>query len=285
MPKKSYEIDALRLRITELEVKLAKTNPSSLLRSMFDDMFEGIQIFDANFRYVYLNKTAAAHGRNSREDLIGRTLGEVFPGIEQTEVYAVMLRCQSERSAYHMINYFTYPDGQSAWFDLRMNPVPLGLLVLSVDISEQKAIEEQLRQSREDLATTLDCMPDGVVTTDMRGQVTHINPAAERLTGWSEIEAKGRLLEDLVGFLDHGSESPVEHVVDQVLREGSKVGLANHTLLVARDGSRVPIASSGAPIRDRAGSVQGVVLVLRNMKKEYDLNHLLQQSQKMLALD
>ena len=280
----SLELAALRRRVAELEAELAGDNPLSYLHAIFDDMFEGIQIIDSDFRYVYLNETAAGQGRRAREDLVGRGMGERYPGIEQTEMFRLLQGCMQDRAPRRMINHFVYPDGRSAWFDLRISPVPMGILVLSVDISDQKAAEEELRRSREDLATTLECMAEGVIATDLQGRVTGMNPAAQALTGWPKEEGLGCALEDLVEFLDQKTHARIDHVVDRVLRDGLKIGLANDTLLVARDGLRIPIASSGAPIRDAHGGLRGVVLVLKDMKQEYELTAMLQQAQKMEAL-
>jgi PAS domain S-box-containing protein len=254
------------------------------LRAVFDGMFEGIQIIDSDWRYVYLNATAAEHGRRSRDELTGRTMMEAYPGIEGTEMFSLLDRCMRERMPQQMVNNFTYPDGRAAWFDLRVSPVPMGILVLSVDISGQKAIEEELRRSREDLATTLECMAEGVIATDVEGRVTRMNPAAEALTGWREVEARGRPLDDLVRFVNQQTGEPTSHAVQGVLREGLRVGLANDTALVRRDGAQVPIASSGAPIRYADGEIRGVVMVLKNMKAEYELMSQLQQSQKIEAI-
>jgi PAS domain S-box-containing protein len=268
-------------------MKSSQTTPSEvepLLRAVFDGMFEGVQIVGFDWRYVYLNLTAAAQGRRPREELIGQKMMDAYPGIDQTEMFRTLERCMKERQPQQITNQFAYPDGRSAWFDLRITPVPLGILVLSIDISVQKAVEEALRASREDLAATLDCMAEGVITTDVEGRVTRINPAAAELIGWPESEGKGRLLGELVRFVNQNTGAAVDHAVEKVLREGIKVGLANDTVLVARNGTRIPIASSGAPIRDPDGSIRGVVLALRNMKTEYELASMLQQAQKMEAV-
>jgi two-component system cell cycle sensor histidine kinase/response regulator CckA len=257
---------------------------AAFLGPLFDAMFEGVQIIDFEWRYLYLNNAAAEHGRRPRHELIGRTMMDVYPGIEQTEMFSLLRRCLTERTPQHMVNAFTYPDGQTAWFDLRIDPVPMGVLVLSVDVSERRATIEALRRSREDLVTTLQCMADGVITTDVAGRVTGMNPVAETLIGWSEDDARGHPLDQLVRFLNQKTGEPVEHPVEKVLREGLRIGLANDTVLVSRDGRRTPIASSGAPLRDAAGAIRGVVLVLKDMKEEYELTAQLQQAQKMEAI-
>jgi PAS domain S-box-containing protein len=254
------------------------------LHALFDSMFEGIQIIDSDFRYVYLNETAAAHGKRRRDDLVGERMVDMYPGIEKTDVFRLIERCMADRVPQQMINEFAYPDGLSAWFDLRITPVPVGVLILSVDISVRMAVEERLRRSQEDLAATLECMAEGLITTDVDGRVTRMNPAAEQLTGWSGDESRGRRLDDLVQFLNEQTKAPVVHPVETVLREGLKLGLANHTVLVARDGTHVPVASSGVPIRHPDGSIRGVVLVLKDMKEEYELSAMLQQAQKMESI-
>jgi two-component system cell cycle sensor histidine kinase/response regulator CckA len=119
------------------------------LRSMFDAMFEGIQLLDSEWRYIYLNQTAASHGRRPRDELIGQSMLEAYPGIEETEMFALLERCMTRREPGQMVNRFAYPDGETAWFDLRISPTPEGgLLILSIDVTAQRAADEMLHQSQ-----------------------------------------------------------------------------------------------------------------------------------------
>jgi PAS domain S-box-containing protein len=122
------------------------------------------------------------------------------------------------------------------------------------------------------LATTLRSIGDAVIATDARGDVTFMNPVAERLTGWSDDEARGRPLQKIFRIVNEHSRREVENPVDKVLETGLVVGLANHTVLLDRRSEReTPIDDSGAPIRNEAGEIQGVVLVFRDVtdkKKE-----------------
>jgi PAS domain S-box-containing protein len=104
-----------------------------------------------------------------------------------------------------------------------------------------------------------------VIATDTTATVTFLNPMAEALTGWSAQDALGRPIAEIFPILNEQSRQPVENPVDKVLREGGIVGLANHTVLLARDGREVPIADSGAPIRGPSGQVYGTVLVFRDI--------------------
>ncbi len=125
-----------------------------------------------------------------------------------------------------------------------------------------------LREAEHRLAITLDSIGDAVIATDLAGVVTLMNPVAERLTGWSDVDATGRPLDEVFCIEHETSREPVENPVRRVLREGVVVGLANHTALVARGGARVPIADSAAPIRTESGELRGVVLVFRDVSEE-----------------
>ncbi len=115
------------------------------------------------------------------------------------------------------------------------------------------------------LSTTLRSIGDAVITTDRTGAVTMMNPVAERLTAWTEDEARGRPLPEVFRIVDERSRAPSPSPVDRVLAEGVVVGLANHTVLVRRDGSEVPVDDSGAPIRRDGADIEGVVLVFRDV--------------------
>ncbi|MBK7974534.1 MAG: PAS domain S-box protein [Deltaproteobacteria bacterium] len=125
---------------------------------------------------------------------------------------------------------------------------------------------EALSRQRADLLhTTFDSIGDAVVTTDADGRVTYLNPVAVELTGWGPADAKGRLLAEVFRIFNETTREPVENPVDKVLRLGRVVGLANHTVLVARDGTERPIDDSAAPIRGSDGRIVGVVLVFHDV--------------------
>jgi len=106
-------------------------------RTTLETMLEGCQIMDFEWRYLFLNHTAEIHNRIPREEMLCRTYTEVWPGIEKTNVYAVIKRCLEDRTASHMENEFIYPDGSSGWFELSIQPVPEGVFILSIDITER----------------------------------------------------------------------------------------------------------------------------------------------------
>ncbi|MBL8828640.1 MAG: PAS domain S-box protein, partial [Planctomycetaceae bacterium] len=130
---------------------------------------------------------------------------------------------------------------------------------------ERKATEERLRQQSELYRTTLHSIGDAVITTDVQGRVTHLNELAESLTGWSSASAAGQPLDAIFQIVNESTRLPVENPATRALAEGVVVGLANHTVLMARDGSEHPIEDSAAPIRAADGTVVGCVLVFRDV--------------------
>lgn len=119
------------------------------------------------------------------------------------------------------------------------------------------------------LGIMLRSIGDAVIATDPETRVTFMNPVAEALTGWTAREAAGVRLETVFDIVNMDTRERVESPVDKALRDGAVVGLANHTLLIARDGTERPIDDSAAPIRDDAGDVAGVVLVFRDISERH----------------
>ncbi|MBU4354025.1 MAG: PAS domain S-box protein, partial [Proteobacteria bacterium] len=140
--------------------------------------------------------------------------------------------------------------------------------------------ERERRQAQEEFQTILYSIGDAVITTDTAGLVKQVNSVAERLTGWLEAEARGKPLEEVFRIINEETRTAVENPAQRVLREGIVLGLANHTMLIARDGTEHPIADSGAPIRDENGAVIGVVLVFRDQTTERAAHKALRESEE-----
>ncbi|MFL5342562.1 MAG: PAS domain S-box protein [Gemmataceae bacterium] len=133
--------------------------------------------------------------------------------------------------------------------------------------AEAERAQRDERRQREQLHVTLNSIGDAVIVTDRSGAVTFLNPVAQRLIGWPTAEAVGQPLDEVFRIVNEDTRQPVENPVTKVLREGVIVGMANHTVLLARDGREIPIDDSGAPIRDDAGTIAGVVLVFRDVSE------------------
>jgi len=138
-------------------------------------------------------------------------------------------------------------------------------LVLAELLRRARAAEFLRRTSEQRLRVTLRSIGDAVIATDAQGRIVFMNLVAESLTGWSGEDAQGRDLPEVFRIVNAETRRTVESPAARVLREGVVVGLANHTVLLARDGREVPIDDSGAPIRDADGELMGVVLVFRDV--------------------
>ncbi len=146
------------------------------------------------------------------------------------------------------------------------------------EIAKRNRAEKALREQREWLHVTLTSIGDAVLTTDTFGRVTFLNGVAQSLTGWAQDEAAGRPLEEVFRIINEHTHQPIENPVKKVLAEGNIVGLANHTVLIAKDGTERVIGDSAAPIRNAQGEVAGVVLVFRDITEHRRSGEALRQS-------
>lgn len=124
-----------------------QTAEDATLRVAIDHLLEGVQIIGPDWRYRYVNDTAARHGDTAPADLIGRTMMSAYPGIERTDLFVVLDRVMRTRRSEHLLNEFTL-GGASRWFELRVEPVPDGVCVLSIEVTQQRTAELQLRQAQ-----------------------------------------------------------------------------------------------------------------------------------------
>ena len=115
------------------------------VRRALECLHEGFQIIGFDWRFVYVNPAAARHGRRPANELIGRSMIQEYPGIDQTLLFARLRRCMDERIPQVFENEFTFPNGERRWFELRVRPVPEGICVYSSDIQNRKTAGSLLR--------------------------------------------------------------------------------------------------------------------------------------------
>ena len=155
--------------------------------------------------------------------------------------------------------------------------------VVSGVVLNLQASRNELQNKEISLRTTLHSIGDAVIATDTSGRVQRMNVQSESLTGWGLPEAQGLPLERVFRIVNAISREPVANPVQRVLEEGTVQGLANHTALIARDGTEYQIADSAAPIRSDEGSITGVVLVFRDVTEQYRQEDLLRKQRRRLA--
>ncbi|MFL6274543.1 MAG: ATP-binding protein [Blastocatellia bacterium] len=140
-------------------------------------------------------------------------------------------------------------------------------VALALFVSARRSAERHLREQREYLRVSLASIGDAVIATDTNGIVNFINPTAEAITGWRANAATGQPLHEVFRIINEESRGPVESPYAAIQREGNVVGLANHTMLIARDGREIPIEDSGAPIKDPSGQMIGVIIVFHDVSE------------------
>ncbi len=186
--------------------------------------------------------------------------------------------------------YWQHSKKSGSPFDAEVNLNPLVmdgekyLQAIVRDITDRRQAEEALRQSEENLRITLNSIGDAVIAADLEGYIVRMNPAAEEITGWSFREAVGKPVSEVFNIINGQTREPAADPVKQVLTTGVVVGLANHTLLIAKDKNEYQISDSAAPILNAQGKTTGVVLVFQNVTEKYAMEERLRQSQKMEAV-
>lgn len=255
------------------------------LRVVLEGLGEGITVQDATGKLVFVNELAATlcgcaspdemmelAARDLVErfemfDLDGKPFGpdklpnrRLYAGEGPSEPVDIRFRARAggaDRYARVRANALTDEQGKIRF-----------VVNFFSDVTELFWHEAELHVSREWLQTALRSIGDAVIATDERGRVNLMNPVAEALTGFSIDAALGQPLSAVFRIIDEDSREPVESPVDRVIREGKIVGLANHTLLIRSDGSEIAIDDSAAPIHRQGGTLQGVVLVFRDVDEK-----------------
>jgi PAS domain S-box-containing protein len=207
----------------------------------------------------------------SAAELVGRPVTVLIPEERQAEETDILGRLRRGERVEHFETVRVRRDGRRIDVSLTVSPVRdssgaiIGASKIARDITDNKRAAEALATHREWLRVTLSSIGDAVIAADPTGQITFLNPVAEGLTGWSSQEAVGQPLSLVFRIINEKTREPAENVADKVIRSGHVVGLANHTVLIARDGTEIPIADSAAPILAENGSIQGVVLVFHDV--------------------
>lgn len=167
----------------DLEHQKAETR----FRTTLDHLLEGCQIIGYDWRYLYLNDVAAQQGHYPKEQLLGRTMMEMYPGIETTPMFTLLRRCMEEREPQRMENRFQFPNGTEGWFHLSMEPVPEGVFILSADITKEKQLQKELQHYRE-----------------------HLEALVKKRT--EQLEAANKELEAFSYSVSHDLRAPLRHI-------------------------------------------------------------------------
>ncbi|HEY2388348.1 MAG TPA: PAS domain S-box protein [Candidatus Binatia bacterium] len=221
-----------------------------------------------------------------QSEVIGGPITVLLPPDRRDEESRILATLRRGERIDHFETVRVTKDGRRLDVSLSVSPVRdaagnvVGAAKIVRDITERKRAAEALAAQREWFRVTLQSIGDAVIASDPVGCVTFMNPVAERLTGWTTAEALGRPLTDVFRIINETSRAPVENPTEKVMQTGTIVGLANHTILVGRDGSEFPIADSAAPIFDDEQRILGVVLVFHDVTEQRRAEHTLAEQRE-----
>jgi PAS domain S-box-containing protein len=220
------------------------------------------------------------------EEIIGKSITLLIPPDRLNEESEILSRLHQGLPFERIETVRLHKEGRQIHVSLSVSPLKdkdnnvIGASKIVHDISDIVAAREALASERELLATTLSSIGDAVIVTDAASRVTFLNPEAERLTGWTRTEAEGVPLPKVFQILNEETRQTMESPVEKVLRIGGVVGLANHAVLVAKNGTETPIDDSAAPIIHTSGETVGVVLVFRDFTTRRQAEQKLRESEE-----
>jgi diguanylate cyclase (GGDEF)-like protein/PAS domain S-box-containing protein len=281
---KTEELD-LVTRLTQLlgiairrkQDETALRESEARYRALFDNVVDGVFQAKPTGEILSVNPAFARMlGYDSELELGAQNMADLFVERKERE------RLVAELTAYGRVRNFEYQlrrrDGRSivAVESSRVVTDAEGRALYFegtvTDITQRKAAERALFNEKERAQVTLQSIGDAVVTTDADGNVEYLNPVAEQLTGWERHEAQGQPIDEIIRLTDEAAGGTVENPVRRCLREGRVVELADNVVLAGRDGSKIAIQDSAAPIQDRAGLVVGAVMVFHDVSHERQLH-------------
>lgn len=175
------------------EAEEARRLQEERYQSILNAVMEGFQLIDHEFRYVYLNPAALKQSRYPEEEIIGRTMMELYPGIEQTALFKNLCECMINHKIKYVENEFIYPDKSTGWFELRIQPTNEGLLILSVDITERKRAEENKIKTEKRYRSLIENSSEGISLFDKDFKVLYRSPSIARIIGWTNEERSTHL--------------------------------------------------------------------------------------------
>ncbi|HEX5126814.1 MAG TPA: EAL domain-containing protein [Rhodocyclaceae bacterium] len=242
------------------------------VRAVLDNIGDGIITMDTGGLIRSANPSSCHIFGYAQHELLGQEMAKLIPAAMRDQHRANLLYRQDDesREAHGAIELAGLrKSGTEFPLELSMTHVNIGGEILFVcivrDISERAEAQLALHNEKELLRVTLHSIGDAVISTDTQGRVLYLNPIAQEITGWPKDEAQGRDIEEVFNIINEQTGERAVCPVELVLASGDITGLAEHTVLVQRNGSRIAIEDSAAPIRGQDGNVKGVVIVFHDV--------------------
>jgi PAS domain S-box-containing protein len=262
-----------RFRLPRPWQRQARAGARAYLAAIVDSSDDAIVAKDLDGVIQSWNAAAERIFGYPAAEAIGRPITLIIPPERHAEEVAILTRLRRGERVDHFETVRVARDGHLVPVSLTVSPIRdesgrvVGASKIARDITQQKRATEALNEQREWLQTTLESIGDAVLATEIQGTIVFMNSVAERLTGWSRADAVGRPCGEVFRIVNEMTREPAANPVHRAMAEGVVVGLANHSVLIARHGEERPIDDSAAPIRHPDGRVAGAVLVFRDVSE------------------
>ncbi len=285
-PKFDAEGAFLRIEGTNQDITLRKQREleeldrEARLRSAFDHMLEGLQVVGFDLHIRYINHAAVLQARRPKQQIIGQHIGEVYPNLESSELYTALQHCLTKRVPISLRSNFGFADIQEAAFDISLQPVPEGVLILSFDVTPQHLVELELQAKEEELEVFFETSNVGMSVWRFDGRPIRINETSCRLLGYSREQLLALHLSDIV-MPDEWAES--QRMLAK-LKTGELKNYQAHRRYLRQDGSILHSLVYVATNRYRHGKPESFAAVLLDRSSHVDLEERVRQSQKMEAI-
>jgi len=243
---------------------------NNLLAAIIDSSDDAIISKDLSGTITSWNRAAERIFGYAAHEVIGGPISLIIPPDRGSEEIDILQRISRGERIDHFQTSRMRKDGKRIDVSVTISPLVqdgriIGASKIARDISDQKRLEREIHDQRARLQVTLRSIGDAVIVTNANGEVDYMNPVAEALTGWNVPDAHGQPLEAVFNIVNETTRRRVENPAARALQQGVVVGLANHTLLIARGGLEYAIDDTAAPIRSESDDILGAVLVFRDV--------------------
>ncbi|MGM0445303.1 MAG: PAS domain S-box protein [Bacillota bacterium] len=226
------------------KAKEALRKSENRYRILFNTMIEGCQVINYDWEYLYINDALTKQINMSREEVIGKKMTEIFPGIEETHMFNVLKKCMNKRKTQEIENKFTFPDGSERWYKLRAHPVPEGIFVLSSDINDRKVAQDKMRRENRWYKSLYKNSDDPIVVLDKNHCIVDINQAFNEKFGYNLESIRGKNLDDILNI---GKENSANKNLTAQLLSGNTV--EREGTRYTKDGEPIECIIKGIPVQ------------------------------------
>ncbi|HOT30216.1 MAG TPA: PAS domain S-box protein [Candidatus Ozemobacteraceae bacterium] len=270
--------------LLRLRSDLALRENEEVFRQFLDHSPAYIYIKDDTLKYTILSRNHEGLLGKPIPEMIGKQANDLFPpeaAGRMNDGDRIVLREGREFSYETLVNGRWYTN---ITFPITISGNPPSVAGYSIDITDRKNAEAAISAEKEQLATTLRSIGDGVITTDIEGRIQIMNKVAEDITGQSQDEALGRPFETVLAASPESTSKAFASLFEEAVRTGRIVETAGHSEFVSRAGGRHEISASAAPLRDRTGAITGIVTVIRDMTEKLKMMESLRRIDKLDSL-